>query len=146
MKRAEHTITVDATPQACFDVLADFEGYPSWQRGVHDAQVLAYDRDGRALEVRFDRTLVRRYRYSLVYGYEEPHRIWWEYGGGDLKNVEGEIALAPRTGGATAVTYSIGFDPGVWVPGPIERKLHTEALHRWLEDLRRRVVGLEVAA
>ena len=139
-RRAEHTIEIAAPPQRCFDTLVDFEAYPDWQDAVKDCEVLDRDDDGRGRDVAFEIDVkLRRVRYRLRYSYEEPHRIAWDYLGGDVKDVGGGYVLEDAGGGRTRATYSLVIDPGMWVPGPVARMLSEQVMRRHVEDLRRRV-------
>jgi hypothetical protein len=82
---------------------------------------------------------VKTIHYRLRYSYEPPHRIAWEYLGGDVKDVDGELTLEDRGDGATLVTYSLALDPGVWMPGPLQKVLNDQVMKGSVEDLKRRV-------
>ena len=141
-KRAEHSVEIAATPQQCFDALVDFEAYPDWQEAVKECEVLARDDAGRGRDVAFDIDVrIRRVRYRLRYSYEEPHRIAWDYLGGDVRDVGGGYRLDDAGAGRTRATYSLEIDPGIWVPGPVVRMLSEQVMRRHVEDLRRRVEG-----
>ena len=47
------SITVDAPASAVMDVIADFDAYPQWAKGVTKAETRASYDDGRAKEVFF---------------------------------------------------------------------------------------------
>jgi uncharacterized membrane protein len=141
-RHAEHALDIAATPQQCFDTLVDFEAYPDWQDAVKACEVLARDGSGRGRDVAFEIDVrVRRVRYRLRYSYEEPHRIGWDYLGGDVKDVGGGYRLEDAGDGRTRATYSLEIDPGMWVPGPVARMLSEQVMRRHVEDLRRRVEG-----
>lgn len=139
-KRSEQQIVIEAEPRECFDALVDYDTFPEWQDPVKRAEVLNRYDDGRGRDVEFEiDAKVKTVRYVLRYSYEEPHRITWEYLEGDVKEVEGEYVLEDRRDGTTLATYSLHIDPGVWVPGPLQKVLNEQVMKRSMEDLKRRV-------
>ena len=140
MKRAEKRILVEGTPQQCFDALLDYESFPEWQRAVRSVEVESRDRSGRGRDVAFEiDAKVKTIRYRLRYSYEPPRRIAWEYLGGDVKDVDGEMTLEDQGDGTTLATYSLALDAGVWLPGPVRKVLTDQVMKGSVEDLKRRV-------
>lgn len=140
MKRAEQQIVVEGSPQQCFDALLDYDSFPEWQRAVRSVAVEKRDRAGRGRDVAFEiDAKLKTIRYRLRYSYEPPHRIAWEYLGGDVKDVHGEFALEYRGDGSTLATYSLALDAGVWLPGPVRKILTDQVMKGSVEDLKRRV-------
>ena len=139
-KHAEHQIVVAAAPQACFDALIEYETFPDWQSAVRSVEVVSRDAQGRGREVAFEiDAKVKTISYRLAYSYEAPHRITWDYLGGDVKSVDGEFTLEERGDGSTLATYALALDPGVWLPGPVAKILNDGVMKRSVEDLKRRV-------
>src|SRR4051812_49827619 len=92
---------INATPQACFDALTDFEKLPSWQGSVKSVRVLERDAEGRGSVIEFEvDARVKRVRYRLRQVYDEPKRIGSEYLGGDFRDFTGEWRVRARGGGA----------------------------------------------
>ena len=140
MKHAEQQIVVEGTPQECFDALLDYESFPEWQRAVKSVEVEKRDRSGRGMDVAFEiDAKVKTIHYRLRYSYEPPHRIAWDYVEGDVKDVDGEMVLENRGDGTTLATYSLALDPGVWMPGPLQKVLNDQVMKGSVEDLKRRV-------
>ena len=139
-KRADHSLVVEASPQACFDALTDYESFPEWQAAVQSAEVVTRYPDGLGREVAFEiDAKVRRVSYRLEYSYDQPNLITWDYLGGDVKDVDGEYSLEDRGDGTTLATYSLALDAGVWLPGPVAKVLNDQVMKRSVEDLKRRV-------
>jgi hypothetical protein len=84
---------------------------------------------------------VKTIRYTLRYSYEPPARITWDYVSGDVKDVDGEMTLEDQGDGTTLATYSLALDPGVWLPGPLQKVLNDQVMKGSVEDLKRRVEG-----
>jgi uncharacterized membrane protein len=142
VKHAEQQIVVDGTPQQCFDALLEYESFPEWQRAVKSVEVESRDRSGRGKDVAFEiDAKVKTIHYRLRYSYEPPHRIAWDYLDGDVKDVDGELVLEDRGDGTTLATYSLALDPGVWMPGPLQKVLNDQVMKGSVEDLKRRVEG-----
>jgi uncharacterized membrane protein len=140
LKRAEQQVVVEGTPQQCFDALLDYESFPEWQRAVKSVEVVKRDEEGRGRDVAFEiDAKVRTIHYSLRYSYEPPHRISWDYLEGDVKDVDGEMVLEDGGDGTTLATYRLALDPGVWLPGPIQKVLNDQVMKGSVEDLKRRV-------
>ena len=136
---AEQSVEIDAPPEECFEAAIDYETFPDWQAAVERAEVLERDRKGRGELVRFEiDAKVKRISYTLRYHYEAPKRIWWEFVEGDgVSDVEGDYVLeALDEGGRTRVTYRLGIDPGVPVPGIVARRLNKGVMRRSVTDLR----------
>jgi uncharacterized membrane protein len=139
-KHAEHQLVVGAPPDACFDALTDYETFPDWQQAVRSVEVVTRYPDGLGREVAFAiDAKVKQIAYTLEYSYEQPHRITWDYLGGDVKDVDGEYTLEARDDGTTLATYSLALDPGVWLPGPVAKVLNEQVMKRSMDDLKRRV-------
>src|SRR5687767_16099 len=111
---------VDATPQACFDALTDFERLPEWQGSVRRIEVLERDERGRGSVIEFEvDARVKRVRYRLRQVYDEPHRIASEYLGGDFRDFSGEWRFIELEGDRTRVELDLRIDPGRFVPRPL---------------------------
>ena len=140
MKEARQQAQIAASPQDCFDAIADFETYPEWQEAVQECEVLSRDQDGRARRVRTTiDAKVKRVSYTLDYSYDEPHAVRWEFVEGDPKNLDGEFLFEESDDGTTLATYALRLDAGVWIPGPIAKVLKDQVMKRAVEDLKRRV-------
>ena len=137
LHEAEQSESIDATPQACFDALCDYESFPDWQQAVESVEVLNRDGEGRGSVVRFEiDAMVRRVSYTLNYHYDEPGRIWWDMAEGDVAAVEGEFVLEADADSGTRATYRLGIDPGIPVPGLLARRLTKGVMRRSVTDLR----------
>jgi uncharacterized membrane protein len=139
-KHEEHQVVIGGSPQECFDALTDYETFPDWQQAIKSIEVVSRDKQGRGAEVAFQiDAVVRRIDYRLRYRYEEPHRITWDYLGGDIKSVDGEYVFEEQGDGTTLATYQLALDPGMWVPGPIAKALREQVMKRSMEELKLRV-------
>jgi ribosome-associated toxin RatA of RatAB toxin-antitoxin module len=142
LKRGSQQALIHAAPQVCFDAITDYETFPDWQAAVKSVEIESRWPDGRGREVAFRiDAKVKTVAYRLSYSYDEPHRIWWDYLGGDVKNVEGEYRFEERVDGTTLATYSVGLDAGVWMPGPVRTLLTDQVMKRSVQELKQRAEG-----
>jgi ribosome-associated toxin RatA of RatAB toxin-antitoxin module len=130
---------INASPQACFDALTDFERLPEWQGAVRKAEVLERDDQGRGTIVEYVvDARVKRVRYRLRQVYDEPHRLASEYLGGDFRDFAGEWRFIEIDGGRrTRAELDLRIDPGRLVPGPVRALIADAVMHRALRDLQR---------
>jgi ribosome-associated toxin RatA of RatAB toxin-antitoxin module len=133
-----HSTEIDASPQACFDALTDFEHLTEWQRAVREVRVLERDETGRAAVVEYVvDARVRSVRYRLRQVYDEPHRLASEYLGGDFRDFAGEWRFEPLGRARTRAELDLRIDPGRFVPGPVRSLIADAVMRRALGDLKR---------
>ena len=132
------TAEIDASPQACFDALTDFERLPEWQGAVRDVEVLERDAAGRGTIVEYVvDARVKTVRYRLRQVYDEPPRLASEYLGGDFRDFCGEWRFEPLDGGAPhPVELDLRIDPGRFVPGVVRKAISDAVMRRALGDLK----------
>jgi ribosome-associated toxin RatA of RatAB toxin-antitoxin module len=131
------TEEIDASPQACFDALTDFEALPSWQGAVKSVRVLERDASGRGVVIEFEvDAKLKRVTYRLRQVYDEPHRIGSEYLGGDFRDFAGEWRFVDLGDGRTRAELDLRIDPGRFVPGPGRSAIADAVMRRSLTDLK----------
>ena len=129
---------IDASPQACFDALTDYERLTEWQGAVKEARVLERDEQGRGSVVAYEvDARVKTVRYRLRQVYDEPGRLASEYLGGDFRDFAGEWRFEPRRDGGTHAELDLRIDPGRLVPGPLRSAIGDAVMRRALRDLKR---------
>ena len=137
---AEQQIDIAAPPEACFDAITDYETFTEWQEAVLavDVQDRYPDGLGRTVELEVD-AKVRKVQYRLRYHYDRPGRIWWDFlDGRGIEHIEGEYLFEPN-GEGTLVTYRVGIDPGIKVPGLLARRLNKGVMRGSVEELKAEV-------
>ena len=99
-EQATQQITVEATPERCFEVVTDFERYPEWAPDVKEAKVVERDAEGRPLEVEFRAAAMgRSTRYQLRYDLSgAPSHLSWSLTHGDITYDEAIRVNAEATG------------------------------------------------
>jgi ribosome-associated toxin RatA of RatAB toxin-antitoxin module len=132
-----HSADIDASPQACFDALTDYEHLPEWQGAVRAARVLERDAEGRGAVVEYEvDARVKTVRYRLRQIYDEPRRLGSEYLGGDFRDFSGEWRFVDLGGERTRAELDLRIDPGRFVPGPIRSAISDAVMRRALKDLK----------
>jgi ribosome-associated toxin RatA of RatAB toxin-antitoxin module len=134
------TAIVDASAQACFDALTDYERLPEWQGAVRGARVLERDAEGRGAVVEYEvDARVKTVRYRLRQIYDEPRRLASEYLGGDFRDFCGEWRFEPTGDGRTRVELDLRIDPGRFMPGLLRSAIADAVMRRALRDLKAHV-------
>jgi ribosome-associated toxin RatA of RatAB toxin-antitoxin module len=134
--RATRTIEIAAPARVCFAALTDYERLPEWQSRVKCCEVLAYDEQGRGRDVEYVvDARVKTVRYRLRHDYDEHRRIGSRYLGGDFKTFSGEYTFEDQ-GHCSLVTLRLAIDPGLRLPGPIQRLVNEAVMGRALQELR----------
>lgn len=140
--QATERMVVHASPQECFDTIADFESYAQWAADVKSVRVEARDELGRATHVTFRvAAFGRSSTYALAYDYSAaPTEIAWAQTAGDVTSrLEGRYVFEPTDDGDTDVTYHLDVELRVPIPGFVKRRAEGRIIHTALIDLRDRV-------
>ncbi len=135
-----HETTLPATPEEAFAVMTDYDSLPEWQGPLRRCTVLSRYEDGRAREVEYEIDVkLRRVTYSLRHIYDPPHEIDSEYLEGDFNCFEGRWRFEQAGNGTSKARFDLRIDPGLPIPGAIQRMLNERVLRSAVEDLRKRL-------
>jgi ribosome-associated toxin RatA of RatAB toxin-antitoxin module len=135
-----HETTLPASPETAFAVMTDFESLPDWQGPLASCEVISRYEDGLAREVRYEIDVkLRRVRYTLRHVYDPPSEISGEYVEGDFECFEGRWRFRRAGAGLSHARFDLRIDPGLPIPGPVQRMLNDRVLKSAVEDLRRRL-------
>ncbi len=137
------SIEIEADPASIMAVIADFESYPTWAKGVTSTEVLSTLGDGRAEAVAFvlDAAPIKD-EYTLSYQWDDNVRVTWSLVKAKmLKTMEGAYILSPGVG-ATMVTYQLSVDLAIPMIGMLKRKGERVVIDTALKGLKRRVESL----
>jgi ribosome-associated toxin RatA of RatAB toxin-antitoxin module len=144
--RTESRITIEATPAAVLDVIADFDAYPEWTGAVKATETIATDSDGWAEQVRFvlDAGAIKD-TYVLGYDWHVEQDgsgtvTWHLVEAQVLKAMEGAYVLEPSADG-TAVTYRLMVDLKIPILGMLRRKAEKVIIDTALKELKKRAEG-----
>ena len=141
------SIVIEAGPAEVMAVIADFEAYPHWAKGVTTAEVVstcdAGRHAGRAERVFFvlDVSPIKD-EYTLAYTWDGDREVTWTLAEGKmLRALDGAYVLTPR-GTTTEVTYRLALDVSIPLIGMLKRKGEKILIDTALKGLKKRVESL----
>ncbi|MBF4160568.1 SRPBCC family protein [Nocardioides acrostichi] len=137
------SITIDATPAEVMAVIADFESYPAWAKGVTRAEVVEAGSGDRAEQVFFalDVSPIKD-EYTLAYTWHDDREVTWTLVDGKmLRALDGAYVLR-AVGGSTEVTYRLALDVSIPLIGMLKRKGEKILIDTALKGLKKRVESL----
>lgn len=140
------SIVVDAAPAAVMAVIADFDAYPTWAKGVKVAETRSSysgEQGDRAREVFFTLDVAPvKDEYTLAYVWDGDRQVTWTLAEGKmLKALDGAYVLKDL-GGSTEVTYRLALDVSIPMIGMIKRKGEKILIDTALKGLKQRVESL----
>ncbi|NYD42308.1 SRPBCC family protein [Nocardioides panaciterrulae] len=142
------SIDIEAGPAEVMGVIADFEAYPQWAKGVTTADIVSsYDSGGaagRAREVFFELDVSPiRDEYTLSYDWQGDLAVTWTLVEGKmLRALDGAYLLRERDSGVTEVTYQLALDVSIPLIGMLKRKGEKILIDTALRGLKKRVESL----
>src|SRR5215208_4601204 len=133
-EHAEGSVIIEAPAADVIEVIEDYESYPEWA-DVESVKVLQRGDGGRATEVAFevDVPVLGKAAYTLSYRYAPGDTgLSWvtREARGAIRDIRGEYLLNELSESETKVTYRLGVEIGVLVPG----FLRTEGAKRVIEN------------
>lgn len=144
--QATETMLIAAPAPRIWEVLVDFEAYPTWARDLKGVTVDRVDDDGRALEVTFRAAAMGRSTgYTLSYEYgDDPLTLQWTLVRGDImRRLDGTYVLEPVEDDPdrTLVTYHLDVELIIPLPGFVKSRAEGKIVHTALRELQARVEG-----
>jgi uncharacterized membrane protein len=141
MDQATQQMVIGASPQRIWDVLTDFDDYPTWAHDLKSATVVDRDNEGRPRDVAFRAAAMgRSTSYTLRYDYgQAPDVLAWRLVQGDItRKLDGSYELRAVDGDpdSTEVTYHLEVDLMVPLPGFVKRRAEARIVHTALRQLR----------
>ncbi|QIK76878.1 SRPBCC family protein [Nocardioides piscis] len=135
------SIVIDAPPADVMAVIADFEAYPTWAKGVKTADVTEPGADGRAEQVYFELDVSPiKDEYTLSYDWDADRKVSWTLVQGKmLKALDGSYTLRDLGNGATEVTYRLALDVSIPLIGMLKRKGEKILIDTALKGLKKHV-------
>ena len=143
-EQTSSSIVVDAPPADVMAVIADFESYPEWAKGVQKAEVVEPGTGDRADQVYFalDVSPIKD-EYTLAYDWDDDREVTWTLVEGNmLKMLDGAYTLVDRGDGTTEVTYRLALDVSIPLIGMLKRKGEKILIDTALKGLKKRVESL----
>lgn len=143
-EQTSSSIVVDAPPADVMAVIADFESYPEWAKGVQTAEVVEPGAGDRAEQVYFalDVSPIKD-EYTLAYDWNADCEVTWTLVKGNmLRALDGAYTLVDRGDGSTEVTYRLALDVSIPLIGMLKRKGEKILIDAALKGLKKRVESL----
>ena len=143
-EQTSSSIVVDAPPADVMAVIADFESYPEWAKGVQKAEVVEPGTGDRADQVYFalDVSPIKD-EYTLAYDWDGDREVTWTLAEGNmLRALDGAYTLVDRGDGSTEVTYRLALDVSIPLIGMLKRKGEKILIDAALKGLKKRVESL----
>ena len=143
-EQTSSSITIDAPPADVMAVIADFESYPEWAKGVQQAEITRPGSGERAEQVYFalDVSPIKD-EYTLAYDWDGDREVTWTLVEGHmLKALDGAYTLVDRGDGTTEVTYRLALDVNIPLIGMLKRKGEKILIDTALKGLKQRVESL----
>jgi len=140
-EQTSSSIVVDAPPADVMAVIADFESYPEWAKGVQKAEVVEQGVGDRAEQVYFalDVSPIKD-EYTLAYDWDGDREVTWTLVEGNmLRALDGAYTLVDRGDGSTEVTYRLALDVSIPLIGMLKRKGEKILIDAALKGLKKRV-------
>lgn len=135
----EQCVIVEASQQACFDVITDFASYPRWNSALSSARIEQESR-GLAKKVAFElNARIKTIRYVLEYQYKKPRELTWKSVEGDVNSITGSYRFEKLDANRTKATCRQEIDLGFWLPGPIRRIAENSALKQAVAEFKAEV-------
>jgi polyketide cyclase/dehydrase/lipid transport protein len=143
MEHAEGFTLIDAPLEDVMEVIEAYEAYPEWS-DVIAVEVRQRGEGGRATEVAYevDVPVLGKASYTLAYVYAPGDTgLSWttREARGAIRDIRGEYLLNELPDGSTKVTYRLGVELGVLVPGFLRHEGAKRVIENALERLKRRV-------
>ena len=135
------SILISAEPAAVMAVIADFDAYPEWAKGVTRAETRSSFDDGRAEQVFFalDVSPIKD-EYTLAYEWDGDRAVTWTLVEGKmLRALDGAYELREQSDGSTEVTYRLALDVSIPLIGMLKRKGEKILIDTALKGLKKRV-------
>jgi ribosome-associated toxin RatA of RatAB toxin-antitoxin module len=143
-EQTSSSIVVDAPPADVMAVIADFESYPEWAKGVQKAEVVEPGTGDRADQVYFalDVSPIKD-EYTLAYDWDGDREVTWTLVEGNmLRALDGAYTLVDQGDGSTEVTYRLALDVSIPLIGMLKRKGEKILIDTALKGLKKRVESL----
>ena len=143
-EQTSSSIVVDAPPADVMAVIADFESYPEWAKGVQKAEVVEPGIGDRAEQVYFalDVSPIKD-EYTLAYDWDGDREVTWTLVEGNmLRALDGAYTLVDRGDSSTEVTYRLALDVSIPLIGMLKRKGEKILIDAALKGLKKRVESL----
>lgn len=140
-EQTRSSITINATPDAVMDAIADFAAYPDWVREVSRAEVHEWDAQGRPSKVGL-RIDGGRTSDEQLHSYEwnGQRSVRWSLDKSRVLNsLDGTYVLDPADDQGTIATYRLAVGLKTPLLGVLKQRAEKVIVERALAGLKRQV-------
>ena len=143
MPAATRTIVFNATPEAAYKVITDYEAYPQFLDVVNFERAEILTRNGNTVDVKFTLNLIKRVQYTLkLTGTPNTGLDWTLVESGIMKSNIGGWKLRDLGDGRTEATYSVDVVPSTrLIPRRVIAMLTEQSLPATLQAFKKRIEG-----
>jgi uncharacterized membrane protein len=140
--RASHTVRIEAPPDKCYELVADYERYPQWVKFFESHQVRDRYVDGRPRRVEWTvNAYIRKVRFVNEYSYDDANLILsWVSHEGDLLENTGRWKFLPVGDRQTSATFEVCASFDFAGPSRILHYFSNVAMGRAMRDFARFVL------
>jgi ribosome-associated toxin RatA of RatAB toxin-antitoxin module len=132
---AEREVEVEASPEVFFDLVWDFEHYPSFVSGIAAIRVLARNATDCHIEITA-KLMGIPFRYELAIERDENRTVRWHRVAGAFAKAQGSWTLLGRDGKRSRLRYENAVDPGMPAPGFVVQYVLESALPKLMKEFR----------
>lgn len=145
IKTAEALFLVQASPEACNNIITDFEHYPEFMPNIVNTRLLISTADSSTYHFTLKVAMVDINYTLLLKGsvQGDMYGLTWDYVAGDIRSTTGswDIRREGIREGYSRIRYIVHTDPGKFVPGWVANKLSTESIPEMIVAIRERTSG-----
>lgn len=121
MTTAKYTDTFPCSPEEFFNIVTDYEQYPTFLKEVKSIVV---EKKGKQKLVEYKVSIIKEFSYSLLMTESKNKSLAWEFTSGDLfKSAQGIWTIEKDKDGLAIVTYEIEATMKMFIPKSIANTL-----------------------
>lgn len=140
MARTIKSIVIEASPQACYDVVWDCESHPEFMSELQRVNVL--ERRDTFVRAEFVVKILKEVKYTVALTGKPGEEISWKLVKGFFKKNEGRWLFKDLGNGGTECVYDIDIEFGLLVPGSVIKMLQETNLPKMLKAVKNQVESL----
>ena len=138
MASAKKVEIFDFPIEQIYAVISDFEKYSEFLPEVKASKILKDN--GNKKTVQLSVSMIKEFTYNIIATLDEPNGLSWVFESGEIfKSNNGSWKLKALSPTQTQVTYEVGAEFKLFVPGAIAKKLIAVNLPQMLATYKKRV-------
>ena len=134
------SIEIEADPQTAYEVICDYEAYPSWHKHVRKVQVQGRDENGAPNKVHFIFDIAIKKGFQIVLKYDNDdanyHMRCWAVAG-DFKEADADYQFRELLTGKTLCTLLVKVNIGMVLPAKITNFLIDKVMFGLLKMIKK---------